>query len=200
MPKCINDIYIFWLLPLQGLWSLCVEELDVSGVEGRSELDYSVYTRGRLQPQWTRVQHVPIHCSVHQLFDLFQKSHQGAGKVPRIPHCSHKWINTKYLHMCRKYWHQGSKHFRADQLLMLLCTCVCVFICVCQVDGHMASGPVQRGEAGVETHPDQTDGEERQRSDSLSVSVRTRAVRHGDGRLWGSARWGASCSKCLLEA
>lgn len=60
---------------------------------------------------------------------------------------------------------------------------VCVCVCVCQVNSHMASGSVQRGEAGLETHQDQTDGEERQWSNSLPISIRTRAVRHHHRRL-----------------
>lgn len=54
---------------------------------------------------------------------------------------------------------------------------------MCQIDGDVASGPVQRREAGLETHPDQTDGEERQRTDTLPVSVGAGAVRDCDGRL-----------------
>lgn len=51
-------LYSICLLVLsQGLRPLCVEELGVPGVEGRSELDDSLHTRRRLQPQRAGVRH-----------------------------------------------------------------------------------------------------------------------------------------------
>lgn len=50
----VSSCYFLLILP-QGIRTLCVEKLGVSGVKGWSELDDSLHPCWRLQSQWTRV-------------------------------------------------------------------------------------------------------------------------------------------------
>lgn len=88
----------FLLILLQGIRTLCVEKLGVSGVEGWSELDDSLHPCWRLQSQWAgvRLHHKPAGSSGavtwHQICDggscIFFSF--GSGRRPRG-----LWIHPK---------------------------------------------------------------------------------------------------------
>ena len=55
-----------------------------------------------------------------------------------------------------------------------------------QIHVDLEPEPGRGGEAGMETREGSTDRQKRQRTDALSLSVRTGDLRLGDGRVWWS--------------